>query len=369
MAAVTTTDTGTDRGRTSPIRPLIIDSDVHEVIGGMQELVPYLPPEWQKYITEYGFRTIATGWPHVIPVTHRKEWKHYQDSDPLATMQKYLLAQMGVSVGVINNATYHFSAMPCWHEFSAALAAAYNDWEIEHWLDREPRLRGSVNVVVHDPAVAAREIDRVGAHPQMVQVMLPVVVDRQYGDPMYRPIYEACVRNNLVVAMHHDGETRSVLHPGYGRFFVEWHAIALPSAMQAQLASFIFNGTFDRFPDLKVVGLEAGFTWLPSFMSRCDRQYAEFRVEVPWVRRKPSEHVRDSIRLATQPMEDLDARAFMNLCDLMGTDETILFSSDYPHYDTDEPAAALPPGLPESTRDRIMFRNALATYARLGVDA
>jgi predicted TIM-barrel fold metal-dependent hydrolase len=360
---------GVGQGPTSPTTTLIIDSDVHEVIGGMQELVPYLAPEWQKYVTEYGFRTIATGWPHVIPVAHRKEWRHYTDTDPLATMQKYLFDQMGVSVGIINNATYHFSAMPCWHEFSAALAAAYNDWEIEHWLDREPRLRGSVNVVVHDPIVAAREIDRVGAHPQMVQVMLPVVVDRQYGDPMYRPIYEACVRNHLAIAMHHDGETKSVLHPGYGRFFVEWHALALPSAMQAQLASFLFNGTFDRYPELKVVGLEAGFTWLPSFMSRCDRQYAEFRVEVPWVTRKPSQIVRDSIRLATQPMEDLDARTFMNLCDMMGTDRTILFSSDFPHYDTDEPATALPAGLPETTRDRIMFGNALETYSRLGVAA
>lgn len=369
MAVTTESEAGPGGRRPSATKTLIIDNDVHETIGAMSDLVPYLAPEWQQYITEYGFRTIATGWPHVIPVAHRKEWQHYAAADPLATMQKYLLDQMGVSVAIINNATYHFSAMPCWHEFSAALAAAYNDWEIEHWLDKEPRLRGSVNVVVHDPEVAAREIDRVGSHPQMVQLMLPVVVDRMYGDPMYRPIYEACVRNNLVIAMHHDGETRSVLHPGYGRYFVEWHATALPAAMQAQLASFIFNGTFDKFPELKVIGLESGFSWLPSFISRLDRQYAEFRVEVPWVKRKPGDIVRDSIRLATQPMEDFDARSFMNLCDLMGSDETILFSSDYPHYDTDEPAAALPKGLPESTRDRIMFRNSIATYPKLGVTA
>lgn len=358
----------TDATRTpSKTSTLIIDSDVHETIAGMQELVPYLAPQWQKYITEYGFRTIATGWPHVIPVEHRKEWKHYRAEDPLAIMQQFLLDKMGVSVAILNNATYHFSAMPCWYEFSAALAAAYNDWQIEHWLDKEPRLRGSVNVVVHDPKVAAAEIDRVGSHPQMVQVMLPVVVDRMYGDPMYRPIYEAAVRNGLTITMHHDGETKSVLHPGYGRYFIEWHAVALPAAMQAQLASFIFNGTFDKYPDLKIVGLEAGFTWLPSFMTRLDRQYAEFRVEVPWVKRKPSEHVRNNIRLSTQPMEALDARQLMNLCDMMDSDETILFSSDFPHYDTDEPSNAFPAGLPQNTLDKFMFGNALNTYARLGI--
>ena len=85
-----------------------------------------------------------------------------------------------------------------WYEQAAAMASAYNDWQIEHWLDQEPRLRGSVHVVAHDPSRRRARSTVSAGHPQIVQVFLPVVTDRQYGDPMYHPIYEAAVRNDLV---------------------------------------------------------------------------------------------------------------------------------------------------------------------------
>jgi predicted TIM-barrel fold metal-dependent hydrolase len=83
------------------------------------------------------------------------------------------------------------------------------------------------------------------------------------------------------------------------------------------------------------------------------------------VKRKPSEIFREHVRLATQPMEDHNARQLMAVIELMGSDEMIMFSSDYPHYDTDLPARTLPAGLPKGVRDKIMRGNALATYAKL----
>lgn len=55
-------------------------------------------------------------------------------------------------------------------EYGAALARAINDWQIEEWLEPEPRLRASIVVAYEDGELAAREIDRLGEHPGFVQV-------------------------------------------------------------------------------------------------------------------------------------------------------------------------------------------------------
>ena len=52
--------------------------------------------------------------------------------------------------------------------------------------------------------------------------------------------------------------------------------------------------------------LEAGVFWVPWLMRRLDIHYREFRSEIPWVKRLPSEHIRDNVRFATQPI-DVDA--------------------------------------------------------------
>jgi predicted TIM-barrel fold metal-dependent hydrolase len=343
--------------------------DVHEGLESFKELVPYLKPQWQRFITEYDFSEVSNGgWPYSgSAAPKRRDWGRdgytpFLGQNYLDLMQEHLFDELSTEIAILN-IIVHFSGVQAWYEFMAALAAAYNDYQIEHWLDKEPRLRGSVHIVAHDPAMAAREIDRVGGHPQMVQVLLPTVVDRQYGDPQYDPIYAAAVRNRLVIALHHGTVTKTAL--GYPRYWIEWHTLAQPQGMMSQLTSMLANGVFDKFPEIKVVALEAGFTWVPFLMSRLDRQYAQYRHEIPWVTKLPSEHLRDHVRFATQPMEELSAEYLMRVLDMMGGDDLLLFSSDYPHNDADNPAETLPKGLPDSTLRKILAGNAIATYPKL----
>ena len=42
---------------------------------------------------------------------------------------------------------------------------------------------------------------------------------------------------------------------------------------QAQVISLVTEGTFDRFPDLRVALIEGGFTWLASVMWRIDKEW------------------------------------------------------------------------------------------------
>jgi predicted TIM-barrel fold metal-dependent hydrolase len=280
----------------------------------------------------------------------------------LADMQKHLFEGEGVTTAILNGFFYP-STMVGNYEFATALASAYNDWQIAEWLDKDPRLRGSIQVVAQDPQAAANEIDRVAAHPQIVQVFLPLVAERQYGDPYYWPIFEAATRNRLAVTMHHSGATKTLF--GYPRYWIEWHMFAAPSSSAAQAWSLICNGVFDKFPHLRVVFLETGVAWVPWFIWRADAQYRELRVEIPWVKRLPSEHMRDCIRFATQPLGDMKPKDFAKLVEMSDSERMFLFATDYPHFDADSAAAALPGSLPENLRNRIRYQNAIETFPRL----
>jgi predicted TIM-barrel fold metal-dependent hydrolase len=353
----------------------VVDADVHEYFKGFDALVPYLDPAWRRVITDFGFKNIPTGFPYwsgSIKRTWetRTEWRPRDQGElgsDLEVMRRNLFDELGISIAITNNLQVPVSVLQGSYDLGAALASAYNDQLVEKWLTPEPRLMGSLIVSIDDPAGAAREIDRLGGHPQVVQVALPTLVDRQLGDPRYRPIWEAITRNRLVLGLHHGYGTKTVF--GYPRQHIEWKALAPSHAMMAQLSSLIFNGVFDAFPDFRVVAMEAGFTWLPYFMSRLDQQYISFRDQVPWLKRRPSDHLRAAVILTTQPMEFISGRQFMNLIDDVGTDDMLAFSSDYPHYDADVVSEAVPDGVPEATRIKVMGANALRTYPKLSAKA
>jgi predicted TIM-barrel fold metal-dependent hydrolase len=133
----------------------------------------------------------------------------------------------------------------------------------------------------------------------------------------------------------------------------------------AQLASIIFNGVCEACPDLKFAFIEGGFTWVPHVMWKFDQQYKMLRHEVPWVKRLPSRIIREQVRFATQPLEELSAKDWMQLIDQMGSDELVMFSTDYPHWDFDHPREALPADLPEEIKRKIWSENAKKVYTRL----
>jgi predicted TIM-barrel fold metal-dependent hydrolase len=358
-----------DRVRQEEISTLLVDADVHEQLGNVRELLPYLDPIWHRYISEEGYSWIGRHssiehFPYTSPqVGSRREWlnaegKRHSDFE---TAQRHLFEDEEVTHAILCGA-FRPGCMRTDYEFAVALASAYNDWQIEHWLNRDHRLRGSVHIVPDLPEDAAREIDRVAKHPQIVQVFLPLVTDRQYGDPRYRPIFEAAVRNGLVVSLHHGSSTETVL--GYPRYYIEWHTLAAPQAGAAQLCSLIFNGVFDALPALRVVLLETGVAWVPWFMGRADQQLREVYANVPWVKRLPSEHMRSNVRVATQPMTELTAREFVELVKSKDLQHAFVFATDYPHYDADSARSVLA-GLPDDLNRRVRYQNAIDFYPRL----
>jgi predicted TIM-barrel fold metal-dependent hydrolase len=345
----------------------IIDFDVHELPVSPKVLKPYIAPEWAVYVDD----------PNVIPNTGftvpiggtRKD--ALRADGTLGSMDVEQIIWQHVDAHNITYAiltgilAYKLPAMPQ-RLAAAGIAAAYNDWLIDNHLARDPRFKGSITVAPQIPSEAAREIDRVGSHPNMVQVALPVASpDLPWGSEFFHPIWEAAIRNDLRVAFH-------IMQPGHRTgtpSSVGWPSTYMenrsgyPTMFQLQLISLVCNGVFAKYPELKVVFLEGGFAWVPSVMWRLDQSWKSLRLEVPWLTRRPSEYIREHVRFSTQPFEEPDEpRQLVNLIDMMGSDRMLVFASDYPHWDFDDPRTALPAVLGEDLIRKILWENGREFY-------
>ncbi len=132
---------------------------------------------------------------------------------------------------------------------------------------------------------------------------------------------------------------------------------------QAQLTSLIFAGAFARFPTLRVALIEGGFTWLPAWLWRADKDWKSLRRETPWVRRPPSDYVREHVRLTVQPIDaPPDSEHLLEVIGQLESEDLLMFSTDYPHWHFDSAAAAVPQGLSDHVMAKILTENARAFY-------
>lgn len=351
--------------RDTPTRSAVIDCDIHNNVPNVQALFPYLPVYWREHITQTLFKGPGeTNYPKNAPTTARPGSRP-ADGGPagsdLALLREQVLDPFGVEVGILT-CSYMIDSL---HNPDAAiaLASAVNDWQVAEWLDREPRLRASIVVPSQLPALAAREIDRVGDHPGFVQVFLPVRAQHPYGSRLFHPMWEAIARHDLVGGIHFGGAPGNPPTPsGWPSYYIEEYA-GMAQVFQSQLVSIITEGVFDQFPTLRIALLESGFTWLPSLMWRFDKEWRNLRRLVPWVRRPPSAYIREHVRVTIQPLDaPPDPNHLVQIVDQIGSDDLLMFSTDYPHLHAADPEQDLLAHLPDALARKIASENARAFY-------
>jgi len=209
----------------------------------------------------------------------------------------------------------------------------------------------------------AAEVDRVAHDHRFVQIQLLSRTREPLGRRRYWKLYEAAVRHDLPLGIHYGGwGGMPITGAGFPSYYIE-DSGGMATAFQAQVTSLVLEGVFERFPTLKVVLIEGGFGWLAPLMWRLDRAWRLLRAEVPYLSRPPSETIRSRFWFTTQPIEEPPReRDFEVLLDQLGMDDRIMFSTDYPHWDFDSPARALPAVIRGQLRRRIMSGNACALY-------
>jgi predicted TIM-barrel fold metal-dependent hydrolase len=283
-------------------------------------------------------------------------------------MRSQLLDPLNIKHGVLCYDVGFEAGLPNPY-LATELCRAANDWSMDHWLDgRDERLHGAILVASEQPDEAAKEIRRVAAHPRMVEVLLVAnMLGKPFGHPVYRPIHEAAVECGLPIAIHLGGE----IFPSSGRYAAGGPALSrlelftgYPQGGMHHASSLITHAVFHRYPDLRVLIKEYGFSWLPWLLWRLDAQFETLRWENPAVSELPSRTFLDHVIVSTQPFDHTDdSRQMIDLLESFeGIEDILVFATDYPHWDADEPSSVAA-RLPKAWHKKIFHDNAARFFS------
>jgi predicted TIM-barrel fold metal-dependent hydrolase len=249
-------------------------------------------------------------------------------------------------------------------EFADAQCRAYNDWLSDHVQEGAGRLYGVAIVPQQDIERAAAEIRRVGAKPGIVGVMLrpnPSEDWKPMHNEVYDPLWQAASDAGLAVGFHPfltadlPGACLGLRINRLGIanlpasddtinidnvYFTQ--AISNPFDMMNTAAFLLAGGVCERFPELRIVFLEANGGWIVPWLERLDHHREIFTWDVPWLQHDPSEYFRRQCWISFDP--DESALGFSANSPLVGADR-IVWASDYPHPD------AKFPGVTEELRE------------------
>ena len=155
------------------------------------------------------------------------------------------------------------------------------------------------------------------------------------------PLWAVAEEAGLPILFHVGGEEK--MHPDYiqngGPVVLDFHGkaenftsvtfMAIPMSVWQTLAVMVFDGVFDRHPNLKSGAIELGASWVPSLMRLMDSGTAAFGREdrLKALSAKPSEILQRQFRATPYPHEDVRwiiENSGEGMC---------MFSSDYPHIE------------------------------------
>lgn len=351
----------------------IIDVDIHPVppVGALDE---YLPGHVRDHVRDYGMRT-TTGLQQISEYPQMYGGAMRADAWPeeglpgsdLGLLRSQLLDLYDIQLGVLQclspgGQTLNPAAQALDPEIGSALSSALNDWQLDHLVRPEPRLRLSMSVTFEAPDLAVKEIERIGSHPGVVSLLGLSKTYEPLGSRKYWPIFEAAVALDLPVQIH---LSQGGGHPNTGSGWTSYHAeyhVAHVQSVQAQILSLILRGTFDRFPTLKLMFVEGNVAHFVPLIQRLDHHWKTLRSEVPQLQRKPSEYIRDHIWASTQPIDEpQNPRHLQEVMEEFCPDN-VLFASDYPHFDFDSPETVFPPSFSPQLKEKIFRTNGIRFF-------
>ncbi|MEO1101124.1 MAG: amidohydrolase family protein [Pseudomonadota bacterium] len=228
------------------------------------------------------------------------------------------------------------------HEFCYAVADAQNRMMTD-FCATDRRLLAAAYIPIEDfdqaIACATRAID-MGAKALMIPSRPAKTHAHSHVglDPLWATAQEA----GLPVLFHVGGQEKmdpvyleNGLPPvpdfhGGDDNFTSVSYMPIPTSVMQTVAVMIFDGVFDRFPNLKFGAIELGASWMPGWMRSMDSAAHAFtrnEERLQNLSAKPSEIVRRQFRAAPYPHEDA-GWIIRN-----AGEEVAMFSSDYPHVE------------------------------------
>lgn len=247
-------------------------------------------------------------------------------------------------------------------------ARAANELTAAEWLDPAGGVFGLVLVGSALPEDAAEDIRRFGREPGFVGVAIGAnSLGVGFGHPVYRPIFRAAAEMGLPVVLQANSDSAATLLTppmagGLAATYAEYK-VHIAQAASSHISGMILSGVFAELPDLRVLMVGCGVTWIPATLWRHDYFYKIEAHEAPWLEASPSEYFQRHVRVATYPIEAAEppARVADALAAAPWLESILMYASGYPAYDWQRPGEVLA-SLPEAWHERVLRGNALEFY-------
>jgi uncharacterized protein len=220
-------------------------------------------------------------------------------------------------------------------------ARAHNRMMVDYCrVDRRLLPTAYVPLVDRKRAVeVAREAIEMGAKGLMIPSRVPK--DHAPSHKDFDPLWALAQEAGLSILFHVGGELKT--DPAYfnngGPQVLDFHGgaenftsvsfMSIPVAIWQTLPVLVFDGVFDRFPNLKFGAIELGAGWVPSLLQFMDSAALAFHREerMQKLSAKPSEILQRQFFATPYPHENV-GWIIQNGCE-----DIALFSSDYPHVE------------------------------------
>ena len=245
----------------------------------------------------------------------------------------------------------------CWggHDVSVAAARAINESMATAEVAHAGRIRWMATLPWQYPADALAELKRAQATGAVGAITLANIAGDPLTAPKFAPVWEAIEASGLPAWIH------PTVPPGADAMdMTAFNLIANIGFMfdtTLALTRMIYDGFFDRYPNLKLIAGHAGGT-LPFLAGRLDQCYDHMPASRVNISRPPSAYLRhiyyDSVVYAPEALA---------LALAVGGADHMLYGSDYPHNIGDmEGCLARVDALPAGQRDAVRGGNALRIF-------
>lgn len=343
----------------------IVDPDAH-YLEDTRELAKYLPEPMQTRIRTARPSYLMTnnvGDRWVMGRIQRPEVNYpdaYSKPEEIPGIMRFL----GVDITVqLPNRMLSLSST-AQRDVAVALADGFAAYMCDEVVDPRQGIYSMIIAPHQDPERAAEIIYKWAGHPGMCAVcLITATVSPPLGDQCYDPIYRAAQDVELPIVYHANGA--SIDHFPIRGFqqFLETHTLGFIFYNLATITSMLVQGVPERFPRLRFTFQEAGLFYIPMLAHRLDAAYKRRRAEAPLLSRLPSEYMRE-FYYGTQPMEEPnDIKHLEMLFEMIDGPNSLVFSTDYPHWDYDRPSKILDlPFLSQGDKEKILGGNALELY-------
>jgi predicted TIM-barrel fold metal-dependent hydrolase len=217
---------------------------------------------------------------------------------------------------------------------------AFNRWLEEDWgYGADGRIFGVPMLSLLDLDLALVELNRVlRAGAKLVHLRPGPVGGRSPAHPMFDPFWARCAEANVGVVFHvsNSGYNRSFgtlwsedpNNPSHNQSPLQWALCNTERPIVDTLTAITLHNLFGRHPNIRVISIENGSSWVKPLMKAVDKAAALGRTG-PMIGgvlpNKPSEALAQHLWLSPFPEDDVP-----EVIELLGA-EHVLFGSDYPH--------------------------------------